>query len=264
MFCNECAVASELYACSDAIIVGSANPDTDYYVFLRNNTTGLESRFDVTSDNTGLITWDLPANDIFATGLSYTLWVTTTAANDKVEIQSGDDVFTCIDLTFTQLFDEEGCCVCFESQTIKVKIMQEDECKCILKQVKYLVGVAGTANTDHNFVLAANNTLQSIQLGNSNIIPVNAQIIGVTIRNITSTQGATALADVGNTSGGNEFLSSVNVSNSGDTFSIGSNPNAQSAASSVYFSITPNVNWNDAQMLTGKWEIRINYLMQQS
>lgn len=264
MFCNNCAVANELYACSESLIVGMGNPDTDYHVFFQNDSTDLLARFEATSDNAGLITVVFPEPTMFAVGLHYSLWVTTTTSTDKVEITSGDETFSCIYLKFKNVFDDEGCCICLESQTIKVKVMEEDECICLLKQLKFIVGVAGTEDTDHNFILAANQNEQSIQLGNSAIIPANAQIIGITIRTLTSTSGAIALSDVGTTSGGDEILMAVDMSTQGNTQSVGSNPSATSTATSIYFSITPSTNWSAAQMLTGKWEIRVNYIAQLS
>lgn len=129
------------------------------------------------------------------------------------------------------------------------------------RTVAYTIGIASATGMNHNFSSAANANEQSIQIGSAAIIPANSPIVSVVVKcieAITDSGGATtALNDVGNTSGGDEIISSVTLETLSEILSVSAQVAAVASASSVYFSITPGVNWNT--LLTGKWKIWITY-----
>jgi len=123
----------------------------------------------------------------------------------------------------------------------------------------YTIGVPGVTGVDYNFTSVANMLEQSIQLGLVNIIPADSIVLAIRVKctaSITSSAGAvTANCDVGNTSGGDEWISVIDMSDGNDIQSVGTQVSAMATASSIYFSITPTRNWNT--LTAGKWEITI-------
>ena len=136
-----------------------------------------------------------------------------------------------------------------------------------VKTLYYTAGVRTTTGVDYNFVSAADHAEQSIRLGGGDIIPANSRVIDIFVRctENLSTGAATATVDVGESSGGNEYLSAGDVDDADEFVGLtaGAAPLAAAlnvAASSVYFSVDPNTNWDDASMVTGKWAIWITYI----
>lgn len=268
MSCNTCLKAEQINACANSLILGTGAADTAYDVYVKNTSTDNVDIFQVTSDGTGLITVDT-TDYTFPEGNAFEIWV----------VLSGESITERQTLTFQQgggtiegdcvIFDSisvnlQGCVFTAEENVIDILIEEtesDDPCPCIVRQLDYTIGVAGV-DADYNFTAPSNTNEQSIQLGNTTIIPANAQIIGITIRTLTSTSGAVALCDVGTTSGGDEILMAIYMSAAGNTESVGSNTSATSNPSSVYFSITPDFSWDAAEMATGKWQIFINYIVQ--
>ena len=111
------------------------------------------------------------------------------------------------------------------------------------KTVSYTIGAPGVTGVDYNFTSVANMTEQSIQLGATTIVPANSPIINIVAKCTTAPASGNLTVDVGSTSGGDEYLSSLlysalNDINSGGEFQ------AKASAGSVYFSGTPSVNWS--------------------
>lgn len=128
------------------------------------------------------------------------------------------------------------------------------------RTVVYTVGIPGAFNVNHTFTSAANALEQSLQLGLTTIIPANSPVVSVVIKCTEAIVGAaatTAICDVGNTSGGDEIISMVNMETLNQILSVSAQVTASSSASSIYFSITPGVNWNT--LTAGKWKIWITY-----
>lgn len=119
----------------------------------------------------------------------------------------------------------------------------------------YTVGMPGVSGVDLNFTSAANSNQQSKQLGAAAIIPPNSVIQSIVIKCITAPTTAGAVADVGNTSGGSEWMSSIPMDTLNAVQSVSTQVSAQSSASSIYFSITPGANWNT--QTNGVWKIWI-------
>lgn len=131
------------------------------------------------------------------------------------------------------------------------------------RTLKYSVGVPTATGVDYNFASAANANEQSIQLGGGAVIPALAKVVNVVIKctESLSTGAATSTSDVGTSSGGAQFITAGAVDDANDIADSDFTSIAVStSASSVYFSVDPDTNWDDATMTTGKWEIYITYI----
>lgn len=130
-----------------------------------------------------------------------------------------------------------------------------------VKTIKKTIGGIGVSGCDFNFVSAANMNEQVIDFGA--IIPANARVLDV--RSITNSQftgAVTLVAEAGNTSSGNQFISSATIyaanaitsmANAG-VFSVA--PNA--AEQHVYVAATPGANWSN--ITAGKVTYFITYI----
>ena len=129
------------------------------------------------------------------------------------------------------------------------------------KTVAYTIGIFGATGVDFNFASVANALEQSIQLGAAAIIPANSPIKTIVVKCTEAVEAAgvpkTASNDVGNTSGGDEWISTIALETLNQIASVSTQVAAMAAASSIYFSITPGVNWNT--LTKGKWKIWITY-----
>ena len=124
----------------------------------------------------------------------------------------------------------------------------------------YTIGAFGVAGCDYNFASAANANEQSIQLGATTIIPALSPVFRMTTVCLDGLNGAiTGTSDVGLTSGSAEYMSAVNVDDTNEIAVMTVNVVPQLAASSIYFSFTPNANWNT--ITNGKWTTTIYFLV---
>jgi hypothetical protein len=123
------------------------------------------------------------------------------------------------------------------------------------KTIVRTIGMPGVAGMDQNFTSAANANEQSLQLWLTDIIPANSVIKSLVIKCTQSPTTAGALADAGNTSGGDEWMSAIPMDTLNAINSVSTQVSAKAAASSIYFSITPGGNWN--LQLLGKYKIWI-------
>lgn len=120
----------------------------------------------------------------------------------------------------------------------------------------YTIGVPGKAGVDYNFSSLANMNKQTIQLGLTDIIPQNSPISIIVSKCTETVNGGTqAISDVGDSSGGNEWMSSIDLSAADDIESVSTQVKAKSAVSSIYFSITPDANWDT--LSDGTWKVWI-------
>ncbi|MCR4330251.1 MAG: hypothetical protein NUV65_06945 [Candidatus Roizmanbacteria bacterium] len=136
-----------------------------------------------------------------------------------------------------------------------------------IKTVEYTVGVGGSTEVDYTFDNTQNNmTIQGIQLGGTAIIPANSIPTAIIIKctEDLSTGAATGQVSMGTASGGAQFRALITCDDAGEysrgvvaaTFS----DSLMATDYSVYFNVTPNTNWDDASMTTGKWKIWITYV----
>lgn len=130
-----------------------------------------------------------------------------------------------------------------------------------LRTVEYTVGVPGVVGVDYNFTSVANTAEQSIELGLA-IIPANSTPLFILAKCEIGLNGlATGTADMGSVSGGTEFMNAANIDDTEEygQYTSGSGISyAEPTASSVFFSFTPNTNWN--LLTTGSWKIWISYI----
>lgn len=124
------------------------------------------------------------------------------------------------------------------------------------QNVTYTIGLAGVAGCDYNFTAPTNTTKQSIQLG-SNIIPANSPVTSIVAKCKDGVTGGTAVADIGKSSGSDEYISQVSLSATDDIASISAQVVASASATAIWFSITPDANWST--LSDGKWAVSINY-----
>ncbi len=132
------------------------------------------------------------------------------------------------------------------------------------KTIKKTLGGVGVADCDFNFASAANTTEQPIDLGA--IIPAKARVIDIVLYTdiAFSIAGATKtlVADVGNATGGAQFIASgtiyavdaIRAVAAGDAHKALPNK----AATHVWINGTPGQNWST--VLNGKVSIYITYL----
>jgi hypothetical protein len=116
-----------------------------------------------------------------------------------------------------------------------------------VQTVKKTIGGVGVAACDFNFATAANQDEQVIDLGA--IVPARARVIDVYLITDTTFTGATSLvADVGNASGGAQFIASATIyaanavlaQAAGAAFTVA----PAVAASNVFVNATPGANWS--------------------
>jgi hypothetical protein len=130
-----------------------------------------------------------------------------------------------------------------------------------VKTVKKTIGAPGITGCDFNFTSAANVTAQNIDLGS--IVPANARVLEVRIRNVATFTGLTSLAiTAGNASAGAQFLASVQCYTLntivGTLLALLWTVVPTNAASKVWIGATPGANWSLAT--AGKLEVNVIYI----
>ena len=106
-------------------------------------------------------------------------------------------------------------------------------------------------------------TEQSIQLGGTTIIPKYSIPSEITVLCITGLSGIiSGDIDIGRTSGSNEYFNTQIIDDTNEiqktvigNLAVGTE---YSIATSVFFSLTPDANWNT--ITSGKWKIFICYI----
>lgn len=129
----------------------------------------------------------------------------------------------------------------------------------VLKTVKKTIGGIGVAGCDFNFVTAANQNEQPIDLGA--IVPAKARVLDImTFTNSVFTGATTLVATTGNVTGGNQFITSTTIYAASAITAMGTalgvTPNA--AATHVWVNATPGANW--ANVTAGKVTIYVTYI----
>lgn len=122
-----------------------------------------------------------------------------------------------------------------------------------LKKVSYTVGTADT-DADYKFTSVANMTEQSLQLGAAAIIPADSPVSSIVAKCEVAMVGGGSSSDIGKTSGSEEYIAGVDLSALNAINSVGQNVAPSVAASSIYFSATPDANWST---LTA-WKVRVD------
>ena len=145
------------------------------------------------------------------------------------------------------------------TSTIYENLQRIDTYKSVQTVKKTIGGIGITA--DFNFVTAANQNEQVIDLGA--IIPARARIIDIYLITDATFTGATSLvADVGNASGGAQFIASATIyaANAvlaqavGGAFTVA----PAVAASNVFVNATPGANWSG--VTAGKVSVYVTFI----
>lgn len=130
-----------------------------------------------------------------------------------------------------------------------------------VKTVKKTIGGVGVAGCDFNFATAANQSEQVIDLGA--IIPANARVLDVrTITNAVFTGAVSLVADLGNASGGAQFVGSATIyaANAINAMAAATDMAVApvAAASKVFLNATPGANWS--LVTAGKVTVLVTYI----
>lgn len=144
MNCNSCSIARPLNHCSDSISIGTFEADTDYFIYLKNISSGNTMRFEATSDADGLLIITTTAIE-FVTTSDYELWATladATNQHDNVLFSLGDGYETvndvpCLLLKFEKVVDNANCCVCLSEQVILLERSlnpADPICECVTQE----------------------------------------------------------------------------------------------------------------------------------
>lgn len=142
----------------------------------------------------------------------------------------------------------------------KGNVLNSNTGALLTKTVKKTIGGIGIT-ADFNFVTAANITEQPIDLGA--IVPARARVVDVYLVTDAAFTGATTLvADVGNVSGGAEFIASATIFDTNAVLALanaGACPVAPNvAASKVWVNATPGANWS--LVTAGKVSVYVTYI----
>jgi hypothetical protein len=132
-----------------------------------------------------------------------------------------------------------------------------------VKTAKKTIGVLGKTGCDFNFTAPANTTAQNIQL--TGIVPANARVLEVRIRNTESPLGLVSMAlTAGNASAGAQFLASVQcftlAAIAGTLLALLWTVAPVATASDVWIGATPGANWSLDTTNVGKWEVNVTYI----
>lgn len=125
--CSDCVATKCLPACLSNIIIGIFEPNTDYYIYIEDVTTGQLILFSATADGAGVLQFALGAFEPMPDH-SYMLWITLTNQNiDHEEIitipyglYSVDSTASCLSLRFEYVEDSEANKILYEKMEIEV------------------------------------------------------------------------------------------------------------------------------------------------
>ncbi len=120
--CNPCPIMRPLPKCMGVLTIGDTTfNNTDVFVYIKNHTTSILTRFETTTSGTGLVTLDL-TNMYQIEGHDYELWVTLdTATNmdERINITIDAVIYTCVAITFEALYDSNDALITGQAQTLK-------------------------------------------------------------------------------------------------------------------------------------------------
>jgi len=91
------------------LVIGIADPSTDYNVYITNLITGVTRVFPTTSQGSGDLVFDMIPHFAFLTGQKYRIVVIEDGEEEPAEIRFQDDTtFTCVHVEFKNLYDSNG------------------------------------------------------------------------------------------------------------------------------------------------------------
>ena len=113
--CNTCLNSKPIPKCTDALVLGTADPTTAYYVYIKDCSINYTERLSATTDGAGLLTVDISTLELLPTH-AYEIWITKqteTNASNKESFTIDSTIDDCINLT---VFEDDQT---YTSQTIK-------------------------------------------------------------------------------------------------------------------------------------------------
>jgi hypothetical protein len=104
------------------LVIGTLTADTDYWIYIHNESTGRNYKVSATSDGDGLLTINMiPLAGILTSNNVYYLWVTEENVNitDQENITINAVEYTSFRLTFNRIW-EDGVTIVPATQTIEI------------------------------------------------------------------------------------------------------------------------------------------------
>lgn len=108
MSCSTCTITKPIPTCTKQLNICTLTPNTDYWVWLTNEVTGLVYRYNATTDNTGLLSIDMtkPLPSFYSKNFVITMHVTTTdidTMNDWVTMTIDEADYLCFELNLIDI-----------------------------------------------------------------------------------------------------------------------------------------------------------------
>lgn len=109
--CNQCTETQPVPTCISLLTLGQAEADTDYWVYIKNNATGYETRQDFTTESDGLVKLDLnnPYPDTYTENFYYMIWVTPVDESKSLQVPIIIDSveYLCFTTRFERSFSDD-------------------------------------------------------------------------------------------------------------------------------------------------------------
>lgn len=83
--------------CVDTLIIGKAEPNTEYILWFESQATSALYRYLITSDSTGILTLELPPGFALASHTLYKMWINkpTDSVDTRQELYVGANIGYC-------------------------------------------------------------------------------------------------------------------------------------------------------------------------
>jgi hypothetical protein len=111
MPCSNCTEVRPVPATFETLTLGTVEESTDYLVFLKNISTGMEAEYEITSDADGLLILDRELDGIKIVPGEWTearvILADATDLTANVNILIGATNYTCLLIRFTEVFNPE-------------------------------------------------------------------------------------------------------------------------------------------------------------
>lgn len=124
MACNTCQATKSIPVCTEVLILGQIAPDTEVYIFIINHSSGYTHRQESISDGSGNVGLNmaLPDPSFYNPDSAYEIWATlqTSTQNDRLDITIDAETYSCFNLCFTSLYDENDLNVSYTETTLEI------------------------------------------------------------------------------------------------------------------------------------------------
>jgi hypothetical protein len=103
MACNDCYSLEQIPECTESQVLGTIDPDTEVYIYVKNVFSGYVHRQEATSNETGELTLNLtlPEASFYNQDSQYQVWATLRDDNERIDITYAYGLTaTCLNLSF--------------------------------------------------------------------------------------------------------------------------------------------------------------------